>query len=255
MNDCRNLYLRNSFLKLYGYLILLILSACSPKLQLRSSDEALYPIHSELPKDQALVDYYLPYKIRLDSMMKEVVAVSAKEISKARPEGPLNNLMADAMADAGRAKNIPFDIAYTNYGGLRVPLPEGNIALFNVFELMPFENMITTVQFNGTDMKQFFDYMASMGGDPISGATFKISNKKASDIKINGQALDLSRIYTVLTSDYMANGGDGGAIFLKSTGRKEYDIKLRDALLSYLRKQSRTGTLLNPKIDGRITIE
>lgn len=236
-------------------MILTGLGACSPKLLLSDTDKALYPISSELPKDKSILEYYLPYKVRLDSMMKEVVAVSALEISKGRPEGPLNNFMADAMADAGKSENIPFDIAYTNYGGLRVPLPKGNIALFNVFELMPFENMITTVQFSGTDMKQFFDYIASTGGDPISGATFKISNKKALDIKINGQALDLGKTYTVLTSDYMANGGDGGAIFLKATGRKEYDIKLRDALLMYMKKQSRDGKILNPGIDGRITVE
>jgi 2',3'-cyclic-nucleotide 2'-phosphodiesterase (5'-nucleotidase family) len=248
-------YVRNSFLWLYGFLILAAFSDCSPKLQLASSDKALYPISSNLPKDQALLDYYLPYKLRLDSMMKEIIAVSSVEISKARPDGPLNNLMADAMADAGRFGNIPFDIAYTNYGGLRVPLPKGNIVLSNVFELMPFENFITTVQFNGTDMKSFFDYMAAMGGDPISGASFSISNKRAHDIRINGQALDLAKTYTVLTSDYMANGGDGGDIFLKATGKKEYPIKLRDALLNYMKKQSRAGIILNPKIDGRITVE
>ncbi|WP_411274367.1 5'-nucleotidase C-terminal domain-containing protein [Daejeonella sp.] len=255
MSNFRNYYSGNYILKICVYVILITLTACSPKLQLSGSDKALYPISSDLSKDQTIIDYYLPYKLRIDSMMNEIVAVSALEISKGRPEGPLNNLMADAMADAGKSGNIPFDIAYTNYGGLRVPLPQGNIALFNIFELMPFENMITTVQFSGSDMKQFFDYMASMGGDPISGATFKISNKKALDIMINGQTLDLGKTYTVLTSDYMANGGDGGTIFLKATGRKEYNIKLRDALLLYMQKKSRAGIILNPKIDGRITVE
>lgn len=245
--------MRNSFI--WSCVVLFALSSCSPKLQLARTDKAVYPITSDLPKDQEIVEYYLPYKLRLDSMMNEVVAVSAVEIGKGRPEGLLNNFMADAMADAGKTNNIPFDIAYTNYGGLRVPLPKGNIALFNVFELMPFENMITTVQFSGSDMIQFFDYMASTGGDPISGATYKIRDKKALDIKINGQVIDPNKIYTVLTSDYMANGGDGGEIFLKATGRKEFNIKLRDALLMYMRKQSRAGTTLNPKIDGRITVE
>ncbi|MGB4398435.1 MAG: 5'-nucleotidase C-terminal domain-containing protein [Daejeonella sp.] len=245
--------MRISFI--WSCVVLFAVTSCSPKLQLASTEKAVYSISSDLPKDQKIVDYYLPYKLRLDSMMNEVVAVSAVEIGKGRPEGLLNNFMADAMADAGKSNNIPFDMAYTNYGGLRVPLPKGNIALFNVFELMPFENMITTVQFNGTDMKQFFDYMASMGGDPISGATYKIRDKKALDIKINGQKLDPDKTYTVLTSDYMANGGDGGEIFLKATGRKEYNIKLRDALLMYMRKQSHAGTTLNPKIDGRIIFE
>lgn len=255
MRKFNSLYVRNSILSVAGYSLLAVLWACSPKLQLAGSDKALYPVSPELPKDKAITDYYFPYKLRLDSMMNEIVAVSAIEISKGRPEGPLNNLMADAMADGGKSRNIPFDIAYTNYGGLRIPLPKGNIPLYKVFELMPFENFITTVRFSGTDMKSFFDYIAASGGDPISGASFKISNKKAIDIKINGRPLDLTKSYTVLTSDYMANGGDGGAIFLKSTDKREYDIKLRDALLAYLRKQNKAGVILNPTNDGRITVE
>lgn len=255
MKGIKSLSVRNSILQVVVFSTLMVLSSCSPKLQKAHSDQALYPISFDLPKDKAIIDYYLPYKLRLDSMMNEVVAVSAVEINKARPEGPLNNLMADAMAYAGKSQNIPFDIAYTNYGGLRIPLPKGNIPLYKVFELMPFENIITTVSFNGADMKTFFDYMAAEGGDPISGATFKISNKKATDIKINGKPLDINKTYTVLTSDYMANGGDGGAIFLKSTDRKEFNLKLRDALLNYLKKQNKAGIILNPTKDGRITVE
>lgn len=242
-------------MKVAWFLAIILLCACSPKLQVASSDKALYPISSDLPKDKAITDYYLPYKLRLDSMMNEVVAVSSAEISKGRPEGPLNNLMADAMADAGKSRNIPFDIAYTNYGGLRIPLPKGNILLYKVFELMPFENLLTTVKFTGTDIKSFFDYIAAGGGDPIAGASFKIRDKKAIDIKINGQPIDLTKSYTVLTSDYIANGGDGGAIFLKSTDRQEYDLKLRDALLMYLKKQNKAGVIINPTNDGRITVE
>lgn len=237
-----------------GYLLLFLIAACSPKLQLNSSEKALYPISAGQPKDQKILEYYLPYKIRLDSLMNEVIAVSDIAIVKGRPEGPLNNLMADAMYEAGKSKNIAFDMAYTNYGGLRVPLPKGNIALFNVFELMPFENLITTVKFSGRDMQAFFDYIAAGGGDPISGATFKISDKKAIDVKIGGLPLDLNKSYTVLTSDYMANGGDGGIIFSRSTDRENHDIKLRDAIIQYLKKRTGAGKTINPTNDGRIAI-
>jgi len=230
-------------------------SGCSPKLQLAESQKALYPINDKLPKDKKIIDYYYPYKRTVDYLIKEVIAVSDIEITKARPEGPLNNLFADALFEAGKSRNIQFDIAYTNYGGLRIPLPKGNIALYRVFELMPFENIITTVKFSGADMKAFFNYMASEGGDPISGATYKIKDNKAADIKINGQNLDINKDYTVLTSDYMANGGDGGNIFFKSRDRKEYDIKLRDVIIEYLRKRTKNGETINPRNDGRITVE
>ena len=115
------------------------MAGCSPKLRLSSSEKTLYPISANQPKDSVIIAYYLPYKMRLDSQMNENIAVSAIEIVKGKPEGPLNNLMADAMYETGRLKNISFDIAYTNYGGLRISLPKGNIPLFKVFELIPFE--------------------------------------------------------------------------------------------------------------------
>jgi hypothetical protein len=106
MND------RSWFVKknVWGYLIILFLFSCSPKLHLRGSDKNLYPISSELPKDQKIVEYYTPYKTKVDSLLNNIVAVSAIEITKARPEGPLNNLMADAMSAAGKLRGISFDI-------------------------------------------------------------------------------------------------------------------------------------------------
>ena len=159
------------------------------------------------------------------------------------------------MFTAGKLKNIPFDVAYTNYGGLRVTLPKGNIILSNVFELMPFENLMVTVRFSGADMQQFFDYVAAGGGDPISGARFIIKDKKAVNVMIEGQPLNPEKEYVLLTSDYMANGGDGGKIFSKATGRETYEIKLRDALLIYIEQQTKEGKILNPVNDGRISVE
>ena len=244
-----------SALQLFALYSLLFATACSPKLQLSRSEKALYPISQEQPKDSVILAYYKPYKMHLDSQMNEIIAVSASEIVRGRPEGPLNNLMADAMYTIAKSKNIPFDFAYTNYDGLRIPLPKGNIPLYKVYELMPFENIFTTVKFSGADMQSFFNYVAERGGDPISGATFKIKDKKAIDIKINGQPLDLQKEYTLLTSDYMANGGDGGVIFTKAKDRKEYNTKLRDAMIMYLRQQAKAGKIINPENDGRITVE
>lgn len=196
-----------------------------------------------------------PYRQKLDSMMNDVVVVSAKEIQKDRPEGPLNNFFADAMYQSGKDWNLDFDFAYTNYGGLRIPLPKGEIYRYKIFELMPFENAITLVTFKGTDMQTFFDFMAEGGGDPISGASYVIVGKKATDIQIDGQPFDKTKSYVVLTSDYMANGGDGGAIFSKAIARTDLTYKLRDALFLYLGKKQKAGEKLNPVNDGRIKIK
>ncbi|OAQ39140.1 hypothetical protein A5893_10770 [Pedobacter psychrophilus] len=238
-----------------GIVTLAFLGACGPKLQLAKTEKQLYPISAEMPEDSAILSFYQPYKLKLDSIMNDVLAVSSKEIKKGSPEGTLNNFFADAMYDSAKEKGIEFDVAYTNSGGLRISLPEGNIYRYKIFELMPFENAFTRVKFKGEDMQKFFDYIAESGGDPISGARFTIANKKAVDITINGKPFDVTKDYVVLTSDYMANGGDGGVIFSKNIERKDLDYKLRDAILDYLAKMNKEGKKLNPVLDGRIKIK
>jgi 2',3'-cyclic-nucleotide 2'-phosphodiesterase (5'-nucleotidase family) len=240
---------------LVGVLSISVLAACSPKFQVVKTEKKLIAITENLRQDSSILAYYRPYKKQLDSIMNDVVAVSTKEIQKGSPESPLGNFFADAMYVSAKKQNIDFDLAYTNSGGLRNPLPEGNIYRYKIFELMPFENALVTVKFTGADMQNFFDYVAAGGGDPISGARFTIDNKKAVDISINGKSFDSSKEYVVLTSDYMANGGDGGAIFYKNIARKDYTYKLRDALLDYLADLQENGKKLNPVNDGRIKIK
>lgn len=241
------------------YIILLLLmsitAACSPKLAMVDKAQQLYLITTGDPKDDKLAEFVRPYKIHLDSQMNQVIATAPIEIAKAKPEGLLNNLVADAMAASARLHHITFDLAYTNYGGLRIGFPAGQIRMFSVFELMPFENLLTTVEFKGSDLLKLFHYMAENGGDPISGARFVIRDKRPEDVTINGEPLDPDRVYTVLTSDYMANGGDQAAFFKDASGRKEHNIKLRDAILNYVKSFQEEGKLLEPIKDGRITVK
>jgi len=236
-------------------LLMLGLMSCSPKLQLNNSLKQQYAISKDLPMDSAMLAFYKPYKQRLDSSMNDVIAVAETEISRAKPEGKLNNLMADAMAEIARQNQIKFDMAYTNYGGLRLAIPQGKIPLYKIYELMPFENRLVSVTFKGSDMQLFLDYIAEMGGDPVSGIRFKIKDKKAIDIFINGEPFNNNKEYVVLTSDYMANQGDGGYIFAKAYNRQEYQIKLRDTILDYLKQQTQAGKTINPQLDGRITLD
>lgn len=236
------------------YLFISIISACSPKLKVTKTEKLIYPITQNLPIDSQILNFYKPYKIKIDSIMNDIVAVSDIEITKNKPEGLLNNFFADAMYQSAKSANINFDIAFTNYGGLRLPLPKGNIYRYKIFELMPFENYLVTVKFNGINTQKFFDFMAFEGGAPISGATFTISNQKAVDIFIDNKPFDSSKFYTVLTSDYMANGGDKGAVFYLGKEKKEYKLLLRTAVLNYLETQKKANKNLNPILDGRVKI-
>jgi 2',3'-cyclic-nucleotide 2'-phosphodiesterase (5'-nucleotidase family) len=229
-----------------------LLSQCSSKLYLKSSSKQLYSITQNSPVDSSVIRFFEPYKKSIDSQMNAVIGVTAYEITRHRPEGTLNNLFIDAMAEVARQRGIHFDFAHSNYKSLRVKLPKGDLKAFKVYELMPFENLLVTLRLSGNDVLDLFNYMAKEGGDPISNASFKIVDNKAADIIINGRPLNLTEQYTILTSDYVANGGDGAVMYLKSTNRKEYPIKVRDAILQYIKQQTAAGRVLNPKLDDRI---
>ncbi|MBC7913885.1 MAG: 5'-nucleotidase C-terminal domain-containing protein [Pyrinomonadaceae bacterium] len=234
-------------------IIVFSIVACKTQLKISKKTSKVYAINRDLPLDSFVVAIYNPYKKSIDSQMNSVLAHTLNEIKRSKPEGALNNLSADGIAFTARKRNIDFDFVHLNYKALRVPLPKGQIKAYKIFELMPFENNLVTVKLAGDDVFKLFQYIAALGGDPISGATFKIINGKAIDVKINGQALDDKRSYIILTNDYFANGGDKASFYTNALERKETFLKQRDAFIEYLNYQLKAGKSLDPQLDGRIT--
>ncbi|TAF78639.1 MAG: hypothetical protein EAZ51_09070 [Sphingobacteriales bacterium] len=85
------MYFINKHLPILTLLLLSALIACSPKLRQKKAEKVLYPIDKNLPVDSEMLAFYKPYKLELDSVMNDIVAVSDIEITKAQPEGLLNN--------------------------------------------------------------------------------------------------------------------------------------------------------------------
>ena len=233
-------------------LLALLLSQCSRKFFLKSSSQQLYSISAGSDQDSSVIRFYRPYKQGLDSQMNAVIGVCGSEIAPRRPNGALNNLVIDAMAEVARQQNISFDFAHINYKSLRVKLPAGDLRAFKIYEMMPFENLMVTIKLKGSDVLDLFNYIAKEGGDPISNASFKIVGGKAMDIIINGTPLNFSEEYTILTSDYVANGGDKADVYLQATDRKDFALKVRDAILLYIKQQTAANKMLDPKLDNRI---
>ena len=142
------------------------------------------------PVDSRLIQIYLPYKKILEKDMSRVISYSEIEMTKAKPESSLTNFLADLLLNEGRddaqksGLNFQPQISYYNFTGIRASLPKGDITVENIFELMPFENEMVYVEFKGTQLQEFLDYIAFEGGDAMGGFRFVISDNKAKDITI-----------------------------------------------------------------------
>lgn len=233
------------------------MSACSHKMQVTSIQPSSIQLNNTTSEDESIKNLIEPYKSVLENEMNEVLITSSAEAVKGQPESTLGNLIADiTLSESNRilqSKNLPLaDISMLNNGGLRTSLPEGKITVGKIFELMPFENEIVVLTISGEKALGLFKYIAKSNGVPLAGVTMEIKDENPENVVVNGKAFDPEKTYRIVTSDYLAGGGDKYTFFAQPISYQVLNCKLRDAIINYMRSENKKGTILNPKTDGRI---
>jgi 2',3'-cyclic-nucleotide 2'-phosphodiesterase (5'-nucleotidase family) len=230
-------------------------ASCQSHYELVKANRVDYNINTGLAADSSIIKTYLPYKQKMDAQMSAVIGQSAKPLTKGVPESLLGNFFSDAvMYEAKKiAPGIDFSLSTTN-GGLRNNLPAGNITMSAMFELMPFDNELVLLKLKGTDVEQLLNFVATTGGQPMSGITLKIKDKQPVNVLINGLPFDRNKTYLVLVSDYLANGGDNARGLAAPLERKNVGLLIRNALISYVKAQTAAGKIVNAELDGRIKV-
>jgi 2',3'-cyclic-nucleotide 2'-phosphodiesterase (5'-nucleotidase family) len=208
--------------------------------------------------DTNVLNVIEPYRLAIQKDMNLVIATSDLPIEAEKPEGALNNLVADAVFEMVKTKYLSTDgdsinLCLLNYGGLRKGLPKGDIMIGNVFELMPFDNKICVITLMGAQIEELFTFLATkIEGHPIANCRFVSEKGVATQIMIGGKPFDKSRIYKVVTSDYLMSGNDGMFFFKKALKIEMVDYLIRDAIIDYIKK---IGTKpLHIEKDGRYTL-
>ena len=206
-------YTQPLFHYLWGMALIILLfgAGCQRHVHLAKTTYVSQRTTEDIGEDSAIQALIMPYKYELVEEMNVVVGQLAKDLTIGEPESTLGNFVADLLYDQTSIYyDGAIDFAIVNTGGLRVPtLQQGNIMKRNIFELMPFDNLLVIMPMDATTLRQLFDAMASYGGWPISRQVrYVIKEGKPENITINGKPIDSSRTYNVVLFDYLANGGD-----------------------------------------------
>lgn len=208
--------------------------------------------------DSSVVKMIMPYRDALEKDMNKVLCRSARVMEGGRPESLLTNFFSDLLLDEARLMceeshpEITIDVAMLNRGGLRSILSKGDVTVQSVFQMMPFENDVVALKLTGSVFNEFIQHIASRNGEGISGFSFGIKNHKGVNIKVDGEPLDVERTYWLVTSDYLANGGDGCSMLVKHQQRINLGRKLRDLFIVHLERMGTAGKMADAKLDGRI---
>jgi len=164
------------------------------------------------------IAYYtiLPYKTELDAQMNHVLCHSKNFMDKGKPESLLGNWISDAsLNQAQKLVEWPIDLAFFNSGGLRSNLPKGAITKRDLYQLMPFENELVVLQLSAEEFEDLKTYFTKTEGQPMG---------------ISSNYSDNKSLYYILTTDYLANGGDKMSFF-KDKHQHHVGLKMRDALI------------------------
>jgi 2',3'-cyclic-nucleotide 2'-phosphodiesterase (5'-nucleotidase family) len=239
--------------------------------------------------DQAIQARISDLNAQLTPILGTVIGSSSVEVLRSdvcgRADGRLcESLVGDVTTDAMRTtySSIGVEFAITNSGGLRDRLtcppagggtgfcpsftpPPYQITRGQVLAVLPFGNVVTTLDINGAELKSMLENgVSSMPGangrfPQVSGLCFSYNIeaavgsrvtgavRQAPDGSCTGAAIDLTAasIYRIAENDFMTSGGDGYPnFFARATTQNIMDQVLADYITA--------NSPISPAIQGRI---
>ncbi len=220
------------------------------------SRSTLLPVDAAAGEDTLVSELVSSYADRLDKELARSVGTAAVRLDGERTsvrdrETNLGDLVTDAMRQLTGA-----DIAFTNGGSIRASIDAGEVTMREILTALPFEDKLVNLTLTGDQVASIVNQTAGLksgsgGFLQVSGISFKVRNRKASDIKVGGQPLDEKRNYRVATSEFLAAGGDGYKAFKQGTDYYNTGLKISDVVVDHIRTKSEVGR----KVEARIVKE
>ncbi|MDO9099863.1 MAG: 5'-nucleotidase C-terminal domain-containing protein [Caldisericota bacterium] len=187
---------------------------------------------------------------------KAVVNLDGERANVRTKETNLGNYIADWMRLSTGA-----DVAVMNGGSIRVSVPAGPLTVGNVTAVIPFDNLLWVIEVKGSTIKAALEtsvklYPAQAGAFlQVSGLSFtfdaaKPAGSRVTSVKVGAAALDLDKVYKLVTSDFTAMGGDGYSMFVGAKIVYKSGEWMRDGMIEWIK----ANPDVNPAVEGRITL-
>jgi 5'-nucleotidase len=217
----------------------------------------------------ALVDYYKALAAPLANQVIGSVTADILKAANAAGESALGDVIADAhLAATSAVDRGAAVIAFTNAGGIRTDIKyaeisggelPGQVTYAEAFKVQPFANYLATITLTGAQIHDVLEQQWTGGMSRLEVSTGFIYSWSAGSapgarvdpttIFLNGVVIDPTASYRVTMNNFLADGGDGYAVFKTGTNRLDgvFDI---DALVAYFG----TSSPVAPGPQNRVTL-
>lgn len=191
--------------------------------------------------------------------LKVVIGHSARMMMNDRdnPDLPLGNLVADVIRDYGsKYFKVPMDFAVVNFGGIRVPMPEGAVTLEDISSMFPFKNYLVWCKVRGDKLTELLEQLSGTAAFmATSGAEVRVKAHKLESALVGGKPIDPKRLYNVATLDFLLDGGDKMRIGALSEKVTLSHVLIKEVMLSYVEATEAAGGIIDSAADGRVIME
>ena len=198
------------------------LTACSYHLQVKGSKQNIDAASKNSVEMDSLI---APYRREMLREFGLVIGETTTDLVTGRPNSSLGFWLCDQLIKKGKDssffQNEPL-AAFINIGGLRADLPKGPITVGDIYKVMPFDNRMVFLKLSLDKIPEMEAYLKEKGGEPIGG--FKLEKGK---LIFPDNLAKEKNYFWVVTSDFLANGGDNMFFFNNPLQRFDTNILFR----------------------------
>ena len=183
----------------------------------------------------------------------QLVAALAQDLR--HPEAlELFDMVADALRESAHA-----DVGLINRTGVRAGLVAGPVTWGDVYEVLPFDNFVVTMDVTGAVLRQAIERGVASGDATaaVSGVTVQLDRRAASGHRVvsitlaDGRTVQDGATYRLATFDFLAAGGSG-YFMLRNLPSRNTGVNELDAFIAFLRHQPQPIRTAQP-YQARIT--
>ena len=188
--------------------------------------------------------------------VKNVIAYSEEEMRTGLSETPLSNWCVNIiMEKVSSLSGSKVDVGISNFGGIRLSMPAGNVILDDILSMFPFKNHVVYVEHKGSELRRIFEKMAATRFQAVGGVEIVAENGKLTKVLVGGEPIDDEKIYRMATISFLLHGGDNLTLAENALKVIPYDVQIVDAVLEYIEKLKASGKNITPPAVTHVTVK
>ncbi|WP_040975579.1 bifunctional UDP-sugar hydrolase/5'-nucleotidase UshA [Necropsobacter massiliensis] len=204
----------NGELKLVNYQLIPVNLKRKVKTADGKTDYVFYA--TEIPQDAQLLATLKTYQAQGDKLLGVKVGETRGELVGDRDVVRFHQTNLGRLVAEAQRERVKADVGIMNSGGIRDSIQAGDVTYKDILKVQPFGNIISYVELSGAELLDYLNVVALKEVDSgayaqFAGISMRVNRaaQKVEQVKIQGQPIDMNKIYRISLPSYCAAGGDG----------------------------------------------